>query len=71
MLTLVHQFGGAAAVAGAGIIFDLSGSYRPFFIIAAATLVFASIMSWTLREKSCSVRFVQAGSTPGLAPERA
>jgi MFS family permease len=67
MLTLVHQLGGAAAVFGAGLIFDLSGSYTPFFIVGAATLAFASMMSWILRERSCSVRYVQAG--PQLAGE--
>ena len=67
MLTLVHQLGGAAAVFGAGLIFDLSGSYTPFFIVAAATLAFASMMSWILRERSCSVRYGQAG--PQLAGE--
>jgi MFS family permease len=67
MLTLVHQIGGAAAVFGAGLVFDLTGSYKPFFIVAAATLAFASIMSGVLRERSCSVRYVQAG--PQLAGE--
>ena len=67
MLTMVHQVGGAAAVFGAGLVFDLSGSYTPFFIVAAATLAFASIMSWVLRERSCSVRYVEAG--PQLAGE--
>lgn len=69
MLTLVHQIGGASAVFGAGLVFDLSGSYAPFFIVAAATLVFASVVSWVLRERTCSVRFVEADGQPGLAAE--
>ena len=69
MLTLVHQVGGALAVFGAGLIFDLSGSYEPFLIVAAATLVFASLVSWVLRERACSVRFVEADSQAGLATE--
>ena len=72
MLTLVHQVGGAAAVAGAGLIFDLSGSYSPFFIVAAGTLVFASAVSWALRERACSVRFIEPETPQGLlATERA
>jgi predicted MFS family arabinose efflux permease len=66
MLTLVHQVGGAAAVAGAGLIFDLSGSYSPFFIVAAGTLVFASAVSWALRERACSVRFIEPESPQWL-----
>jgi MFS family permease len=69
MLTLVHQVGGASAVFGAGLVFDLSGSYSPFFVVAAATLVFASAISWVLRERVCSVRFVEADGQPGLAAE--
>ena len=69
MLTLVHQIGGASAVFGAGLVFDLSGSYSPFFVVAAATLVFASAISWVLRERACSVRFVEADGQPGLAAE--
>ena len=63
MLTLVHQVGGAAAVLAAGVIFDLSGSYAPFFMVAAGTLAFASLMSWLVREKACSVRFVQVAES--------
>jgi len=69
MLTLVHQVGGALAVFGAGLIFDFSGSYEPFFIIAAATLVFASLVSWVLRERACSVRFVEADGQSEFATE--
>jgi sugar phosphate permease len=63
MLNLVHQVGGASAVFGAGLVFDLSGSYTPFFIIAAGTLAFASLVSWMVREKACSARFVQANES--------
>ena len=70
MLTLVHQIGGAAAVFGAGLAFDLAGSYKPFFLVAAATLIFASLVSLALRERECSVRFVQADQ-PGFAAEGA
>ena len=63
MLTLLHQVGGAAAVFGAGLIFDLSGSYSPFFMIAAGTLAVAALVSWTVREKQCSVRFVQVAES--------
>jgi sugar phosphate permease len=69
MLTLVHQVGGALAVFGAGLIFDISGSYGPFFIVAAGTLVFASIISWVLRERAVSVRFLEAESPSGLVAE--
>lgn len=63
MLNLVHQIGGAAAVLGAGLIFDLSGSYSLFFIIGAGTLIVASLVSWMVREKQCSVRFVQVAES--------
>ena len=71
MLTLVHQVGGALAVFGAGLIFDLSGSYESFFIIAAATLIFASLISWVLRERAYSVRFIEADGQSDLMAEKA
>lgn len=71
MLTLVHQIGAGAAIFGAGLVFDLSGSYAPFFILAAGTLVFASIISWVLRERECSVRFIAQEGASELAPEGA
>ncbi len=61
MLTLVHQLGGAAAVFGAGLIFDLSGSYTPFFIVAAATLA----RRWSGRSPS---RPSTSSSTRARAP---
>ena len=63
MLSLVHQAGGAAAVFAAGAIFDLSGSYTLFFMIAAGTLAIAALVSWTVREKACSARFVQVAES--------
>jgi MFS family permease len=72
MLTMIHQFGGAAAVLAAGAIFTWLGTYTPFFLFAAGALVFASVMSWTVRERSSSVRFVVDGDVSGgLAAERA
>ncbi len=71
MLNMIHQLGGAAAVLLAGITFDAFGSYTPAFLGALATLVVASVMSFTVKERKCSVRFVQANPSAGLVAEGA
>ena len=37
--------------------------YSLFFMIAAGTLAIASLVSWMVREKQCSVRFVQVAES--------
>jgi MFS family permease len=64
MLNMLHQFGGAAAVFLAGSTFTALNSYTPAFLVTAAFLALASFVSWFLRERQCSVRFVEA--VPGL-----
>ena len=61
MLSMLHQFGGAAAVLLAGTTFTLLDTYVPAFLTAAALLGSASVVSWLVKEKSCSVRFIEAG----------
>ena len=71
MLTMVHQFAGAVAVLLAGVAFTAFDTYAPAFLTAAAMLGFASFTSWTLRERTCSVRFVSAEPRSTLASEGA
>ena len=59
---MAHQLGGAAAVMLFGWAFTAWGSYDIPFAIGAATLVVAGIVSFSIREKKHSVRYVQVPS---------
>jgi predicted MFS family arabinose efflux permease len=56
---MAHQLGGAAAVMLFGWAFTAWGSYDVPFAIGAATLVAAGFVSFSIREKQHSVRYVQ------------
>jgi MFS family permease len=56
---MAHQLGGAAAVMLFGWAFTAWGSYDVPFAIGAATLVVAGLVSFSIREKQTSVRYVQ------------
>ena len=57
MSNMVHQIGGALSVLVAGELQALTGSYEIPFAIAGATLLFASIASFTVKEKKYSYRY--------------
>lgn len=57
LVMMVHQLGGAAAVLLAGLAFDRWGTYDPAYLIAAALLVAAGLLSFTIREKAYSLRY--------------
>jgi len=57
MSNMVHQIGGALSVLVAGELHALTGSYEIPFAIAGATLLFASIASFSVKEKKYSYRY--------------
>ena len=63
---MAHQLGGAAAVMLFGWAFTAWGSYDVPFAIGAATLVAAGIVSFSIREKKHSVRYVQVPSSAAV-----
>ncbi len=65
ILTMAHQFGGAAAVFLAGVSFDVLGSYTPAFAGAAATLAVAGVTASLVQERLTSARYV--GVVPAAA----
>ncbi|HIF71771.1 MAG TPA: MFS transporter [Dehalococcoidia bacterium] len=56
---MAHQLGGAAAVMLFGWAFTAWGSYDVPFAVGAATLIAAGFVSFSIREKQHSVRYVQ------------
>ncbi len=56
---MAHQLGGAAAVMLFGWAFTAWGSYDIPFVIGAALLLAAGVVSFSIREKKHSVRYVQ------------
>lgn len=57
MSNMAHQIGGALSVLVAGELQALTGSYEIPFAIAGATLVFASLASFSVKEKKYSYRY--------------
>ncbi len=57
MSNMVHQIGGALSVLVAGELQALTGSYEIPFAIAGATLLFASIAAFSIKEKKYSYRY--------------
>jgi len=57
MSNMVHQIGGALSVLVAGELQAWTGSYEIPFAIAGATLLFASIMAFSVNEKKYSYRY--------------
>ena len=68
MATLMHQIGGAMSIYLGGVLYDIFGAYDVPFAIAGVTLVGASLVSLSIREKKYSVRYQQATTAPaGMA----
>ena len=60
LLTMVHQFGGAAAVLLAGASFTFLDTYSPAFLGGAVLLVAAGASSFAVRERAVSARYAAA-----------
>ncbi len=71
LITMSHQLGGAAAVLIFGLVFDAFGTYDPAFWGGFATLLFAGAISFSIRERRYSARFVQPGDLIITAPAEA
>ena len=63
MSNMSHQIGGALSVLLAGELQGITGSYVIPFGIAGATLVFASILSFSVNEAKFSFRYNQGPTT--------
>ena len=57
LVFMAHQLGGAASIQLAGILRDLTGSYDLPFALAGITLAFATVVSFSIKEKTYSSRY--------------
>ena len=55
-----HALGSFVSILGAGILYDLTGSYIVPFAIAGALLFPAALSAWTIRERKYSNRYISA-----------
>lgn len=60
VIFMLHQFGGGLSIQMAGELRDLTGSYDVPFLIAAVLLAIASVVSFSIREKKYSSRYLIA-----------
>ena len=58
VIFMLHQFGGGLSIQMAGELRDLTGSYDVPFLIAAVLLAIASVVSFSIREKKYSSRYL-------------
>jgi MFS family permease len=58
VIFMLHQFGGGLSIQMAGELRDITGSYDVPFLIAAVSLAIASFVSFTIREKKYSSRYL-------------
>lgn len=66
IVTMSHQIGGAISIFLAGWAFDRFGTYTPTWTVAAALLMVAAILSFSVRERALSARY-----QPAVAPDPA
>lgn len=67
-----HQIGGAGSVLVAGLLYDRFGAYEIPFGIAGATLLIATIASFSIKERKFSIRYQQpATAAVAVAPGNA
>jgi MFS family permease len=66
--TLSHQLGGALSIYMGGVLYDYFGSYNVPFSIAGSLLLFATIFSFSIREKQYSSRFQTGPAQSASAP---
>jgi len=69
LVTFSHQIGGALAVLGAGILYDMVGGYEIPFGIAGITLVGATLVSLMVNEKKYSIRYQADVTGPPMASQ--
>ena len=67
LMFLGHQLGAAASIQFAGIMRDVTGSYDLPFAVAGSLLVVASFLSFSVREKRYSSKYLSAESAPALS----
>ena len=65
--TFAHQIGGSLSVVVAGVLYDVTGTYVVPFGLAGLTLLGATIASYSIRERTYSVRYQTASQTPAVA----
>ena len=58
--TFAHQMGGSLSVVVAGILYDVTGTYVVPFGLAGLTLLGATLASWSINERTYSVRYQTA-----------
>ena len=65
--TFAHQIGGSLSVVVAGILYDVTGTYVVPFGLAGLTLLGATLASWSIKERTYSIRYQAATPTPAVA----
>lgn len=68
LIMMVHQLAGGLAVIIAGMVFDIWGTYDPVFAAAAGFLIFAGVISYSIRERKYSIRFQSPQPPPSSTP---
>ena len=66
-----HQFGSAASVLFAAVLYDITGSYTIPFLIAGSLLFPAALSAFTIRERKYSSRYQPQGPVAAGTPARA
>ncbi len=64
--TFAHQTGGSISVLVAGVLYDLTGTYLVPFGLAGLTLLGATLISLSVKERKYSVRY-QTAAAPAVA----
>ena len=57
LVFMAHQIGGAASIQIAGILRDVTGNYDLPFALAGVTLAFATVVSFSIKERRYSSRY--------------
>ena len=65
--TFAHQIGGSLSVVVAGVLYDVTGTYVVPFGLAGLTLLGATIASYSIKERTYSVRYQTSTPTPAVA----
>ena len=65
--TFAHQIGGSLSVVVAGVLYDVTGTYVVPFGLAGLTLLGATVASYSIRERTYSVRYQTPSQTPAVA----
>ncbi len=68
LIMMVHQLAGGLAVIIAGRVFDIWDTYDPVFAAAAGFLIFAGVVSYSIRERKYSIRFQSPQPLPTSRP---